>query len=266
MTAPRFEWIDEWARIPDTPSGRANGRTHGVTVARDGSVIVFHQAENGLLTFDPSGQFVSAVGGSRWLGAHGLTRIEEGGRELLWLVDQTSAEVAKTTLAGETVLTLPRPDHPVYAGAGAKSYVPTWAAQNPVTGEIWVADGYGAHVVHRYTREGKYAGTLEGLSGIERFHEPHGLNFTRRDGQVELFITSRSDHRIVVSDGDGRFLREGRAAHSPCMFDFRGGEVVVPELFTGVKILDAAALTVVAEIGKSDRVGANPDGGWWPPV
>ena len=50
-----FEWIDEWARIPDTPSGRANGRTHGVTVAGDGRIIVFHQAANGLLTFDPFG-------------------------------------------------------------------------------------------------------------------------------------------------------------------------------------------------------------------
>jgi len=266
MAASRFEWIDAWATVPDTPSGRANGRTHGVTVAGDGTVIVFHQAVNGLLTFDPAGRLMSAVGGDRWLGAHGLTRIEEAGRELLWLVDQDSAEVAKVTLDGTTVMILPRPDHPVYAGAGAKRYVPTWAAQNPVTGEIWVADGYGAHLVHRYDREGRWRDTLEGLAGVERFHEPHGLNFTIQDGRPELFITSRSDHRIVVADGEGHFLRESRAAHSPCGFDFLDGRVVVPELFTGVKILETVALTVAEEIGKSDRVGPNPDGGWWPPV
>ena len=25
-----YEWIEHWARIPETESGKANGRTHGV--------------------------------------------------------------------------------------------------------------------------------------------------------------------------------------------------------------------------------------------
>ncbi len=262
MSQPAFTWTEEWARIPDTPSGRANGRTHGVTVANDGSVIVFHQAVNGLLTFDPAGRLISAVGGDRWTGAHGLTRIVENGRELLWLVDQNSAEVSKTTLGGDVLLTLPKPGHPAYTGASPKRYIPTWAAQHPVTGEIWVADGYGAHLVHRYDKEGRWRDTL----GEDRFHEPHGIDFTTRDGRVELFITSRSDHRIVVCDGEGVPLRESKVAHSPCMFDFRDGRVLVPELFTGVKILDAGTLELIAEVGKSAVVGPNPDGGWWPPV
>jgi hypothetical protein len=60
-----YQWIDNWARIPQTATGVQNGRTHGVCVTRDGLVKVFHQAQNGLLTFDPEGTLVSAVGGDR---------------------------------------------------------------------------------------------------------------------------------------------------------------------------------------------------------
>ncbi len=266
MENPRYEWVDRWAVIPDTPSGRENGRTHGVTVAADGSVIVFHQAENGLVTYDPAGKLVSAVGGPRWRGAHGLTRVVDGGREYLWLVDQDTTEVVKVTLQGAEVQKVAKPDHPKYRGADAGRYVPTWAAQNPVNGDIWVGDGYGSSLVHRYDRNAKYLMTLDGTEGAGRFAEPHGLNFTVRDGKPELFITDRANHRIVVYDGDGKFLRAGMAAHSPCCFDFHGGLVLVPELFTGVKVLDAGSLALVTEAGKSDHVGPAADGGWWPPV
>ena len=140
VTADSYEWNDDWAKIPDTPSGNENGRTHGVCVTKSGSVIVFHQAQNGLLTYDPDGKLVSAVGGDRWTGAHGLTLMEENGEEYLWLVDQKSREIAKTTLEGETVLTVEQPDHPAYSGDDAKGYTPTWAAQNPDNGDIWTGD------------------------------------------------------------------------------------------------------------------------------
>jgi len=55
----RYTWVDHWATIPE--SGRANGRTHGVCATRDGRGIVFHHAENGLLTFDPDGALITYV-------------------------------------------------------------------------------------------------------------------------------------------------------------------------------------------------------------
>ena len=94
-----YTFVDNWIRIPDSETARTNGRTHGVTVTREGNVIILHQAHNGLLTYDPDGQLISAVGGDRWMGGHGLTRIEQGGEEFLWVVDVGSMEVAKTTLS-----------------------------------------------------------------------------------------------------------------------------------------------------------------------
>lgn len=266
MERHTYSWTDQWARIPDTPSGRANGRTHGVCVTNTGTVIVFHQAENGLLTFDSEGRLISAVGGDRWVGAHGLTKMTENGEERLWLVDQSSAEVAKARLDGEVLVTLPRPDHAAYHGAQARKYVPTWAAQNPVTGEIWVADGYGAWLVHRYSARGEYQLTIDGTEGAGRFREPHGINFATGPAGPELFITDRANHRIVVYDGAGRFRRSSLTTHSPCGFDFHDGLTVVPELFTGVKLLDQRSLTSVAEVGRNPAVAPRPDGGWWPPI
>ncbi len=255
-----YTWHEDWAKIPDTPSARDNGRTHGVAATRDGRVIVFHQARDGLLTYDADGNLLSATGGDRWLGAHGLTLIEEAGRELLWLVDQESAEVAKVTLEGETVLSLEPPEHEIYR-SGEKNYVPTWADQHPATGEIWVCDGYGAGMLHRYGAAGNHINSFKGDDAYGTFNCPHGLRFGP-DGN--LYVADRGNRRIIVLDGDGRFLRELRGVcHSPCMFDFHDGLCVVPELFTGVKLFDAA-MAPVGEIGVNDEM--DPLADRWPPT
>lgn len=127
-------------------------------------------------------------------------------------------------------ISLPAPDHSAYRSG--KRYIPTWADQNPETGEIWVADGYGASLVHRFSADGNYVSTLDGTEGAGRFRSPHGLRFCRSVDGIELFITDRANRRIVVYDGDGNFLRSSLTAHSPCMFDFDGDRVLVPELFT----------------------------------
>ena len=40
----RYVWHEDWAKIPDTPSGRISGRTHGVATLADGRVVVFAQS------------------------------------------------------------------------------------------------------------------------------------------------------------------------------------------------------------------------------
>ncbi len=255
-------WIDNFARIPATPSGQTNGRTHGVAVTSHKTLVVFHQAENGLLTFDVGGEFVSAVGGSRWHGAHGLTRVEDNGTEYLWLTDQSSGEVVKVTLQGETVQTIERAPHPAYVQGG--NYSPTWAAQNPDTGDIWVADGYGSSLVHRYNPRGEYLASLDGTEGAGRFNCPHGINFRATRNGPELWITDRGNRRVTVYSDQGRFLRQTGVTHSPCCFDFLDDLVVIPELFTGVKILQADTLDLVAELGASDCVSPDSKPEGWP--
>jgi hypothetical protein len=152
-----YEWIEHWVRIPETESGKKNGRTHGVVALADGDVMVFNQAQPGVLRFDSNGKLKNAWG-DRFGGAHGMTLAMEGDTPVLWLTDQDSAEVVKTTLDGRTLLNLQRPNIAPYQ-AGAK-YVPTWVAVNEEryggNGDVWVTDGYSTNFIHRYTKAGAY--------------------------------------------------------------------------------------------------------------
>ena len=237
-----YEWLDNWARIPDTESGRSNGRTHGVAVTAAGEVVVFCQADPAVLIFDSEGT-LSRSWGDRFPGAHGLTMVGEAGNEHLWLTDQNTAEVVKTTLDGETVLSLETPDHPAYAEGG---YVPTWAVENEErlggNGDIWVTDGYGAGLVHRYDKAGIYQGSINGAEGSAgAFQCPHGIWIDTRKSPAELYIADRGNHRVQVYDLAGTFKRcfgEDELT-SPDGFVTWGDIMVAPELFSRITLLDA---------------------------
>ena len=185
-----YEWIDNWARIPDTLTGRENGRTHGVVVSDTGNVLVFHQANPAVLTFSPAGELINAWG-DRFLGAHGMTLVKEGATEYLWLTDQSTCEVVKTTLDGKTVMNLGRPALPTYEKA---KYAPTWVAVNEErfrgNGDIWVTDGYGSNYVHRYDKVGRYLNSINGEEGeTGAFSCPHGIWMDTRKKEPELYLS-----------------------------------------------------------------------------
>jgi peptidylamidoglycolate lyase len=113
-----------------------------VVVTEGGNIVVFHQAKPAVLVFDADGKLLSAWG-DNFSGSHGMTLVKEGAVEYLWLTDQYSAEVVKTTLDGRVVMTLQKPDHEIYQRG---MYSPTWVAVNEErfggNGDIWVADGW----------------------------------------------------------------------------------------------------------------------------
>ena len=267
----RFKWIDNWARIPDTKSGRENGRTHGVVVSSSGDVLVFSQANPAVLVFSSDGELKSSWG-DRFLGAHGMTLVREGEEEFLWLTDQDTGEVVKTTLDGRTVMNLERADHPVYQ---EKKYIPTWVAVNEErfggNGDIWVADGYGSFYVHRYDRRGRYLDSINGEEGHGgAFDCPHGLwtdvrRKRREEREVEdpehhiesaeLYIADRGNRRIQVYSMDGKYRRHFGATFfsSPdgaCAYGKRA--LLVPELFARITLLDEDDDLVC-------HLGANPE-------
>ena len=236
-----YTWIEDWARTPDNESSRTNGRTHGVVVSESGKVIVFHQANPAVLVFAPDGSLESSWG-DRFEGAHGLTLVKEGDTEYLWLTDQTSAEVVKTTLDGETVLQLTTP--PIAAYESGK-YVPTWVAVNEEraggNGDIWVADGYGQNYIHRFDKQGNYIASINGEEGAAgAFKCPHGIFVDTRKGEPELYIADRGNKQVQVYDLEGRFKRVfgSDILTSPCGFATHGNELLIPELFARLAILD----------------------------
>jgi len=257
----RYRWINQWAVIPDTPSSRQNGRTHGVVVAESGNVLVFHQASPAVLVFDSNGAILDAWG-ERFPGAHGMTLVREDDVEYLWLTDQDTAEVVKTTLDGTTMLRLDPPRHRAYDGG---RYSPTWVAVNEErfggNGDVWVADGYGMSLVHCYDKRGEYKMSLSGEEGgAGAFHCPHGIMFDYRKGKPELTIADRGNKQFQVFDGSGSFrgsFRDGLS--SPCTAIIVGSELVVPELHARVTVLDRNN-RLVCHLGENEATCSLP--GW----
>jgi hypothetical protein len=257
-----YEWIENWAHIPDTPSGKENGRTHGVVVSETGNVLVFNQANPAVLTFNPAGELIRTWG-DRFLGAHGMTLVKEGDTEYLWLTDQTSCEVVKTTLDGQTVLNLERPALPVYEKA---NYAPTWVAVNEErfggNGDIWVTDGYGSNYVHRYDKTGRYLNSINGEEGkTGAFSCPHGIWVDTRKKEPELYVADRSNHRVQVYDPQGTYKRAFGAdlLTSPDGFVTHGEFLLIPELFARLTILDAHD-ELVCHLGENEPAVKLP--GW----
>ena len=258
----RYRWIDDWVTIPNTPSGRENGRTNGIVVTADGHVVVFHQASPAVVTYDVTGAFHSAWG-DHLAGAHGITLVTEGDREYLWLTDQYSGEVGKYTLDGTVVHRLERPDLPVYAD---KPFSPTWVAVNDASaggnGDIWVADGYGTNLIHRYDASGTYQGSISGEEGTAgAFATPHAVWFEPIEGTPHLFIADNANRQIQVYTQEGAFSGSfGNAYLTSPRHGVRWGAYrFVPELFGRIVVTDAAG-EFVTSFG--ERVGARDEPGW----
>lgn len=254
-----YDWLDHWATIPDSAAGRANGRTHGVVVTRDGSVVVLHVGNPAVVVYDRDGALIESWG-ERFPGAHGLTLVSENGEDFLWLTDYVTAEVVKTTLRGDIVLSLPYPE---LKGFDDPKYAPTWVAVHEEgqggNGDIWVADGYGAGYVHRYDRTGKYLSSIDGSAGAGRFRHPHGIFVDTRKAEPELYVADRMNRRIQVFDLDGAFKRvvPDLPDASPCAFIPDGDYTLVPEApyRARITVLDPDD-RVACVLGENDAVCA----------
>jgi len=258
-----YSWCENHLRIPQTFSGKENGRTHGVAVSRDGRIFVFHQATPSVLCFSPQGKLLDIWG--VFPGAHGLTLVEEGAEEFLWLTDEFDPVVVKCTLEGRVRMAIGRPPHPAYASC---DYRPTWIAVNTYrggNGDIWIADGYGAHLLHRLDAKGNYLQTITGdEGGAGRFNCPHGIAFDPRKFTPELYIADRGNRRVQVYDSEGRFLRSfgENFLTSPDGFAFHGDTLIIPELCVRVTLCDARD-RLVALLGENDDALKTPG---WPEV
>lgn len=253
-TTQTYNWQEPAWALPayDLP-GNGAGRTHGVVCLDDGRLVLFRQSAPSVLIFDREGNLLDSWG--KHFGAHGMTAVEEAGETLLWLTDEFSGAVEKRTLSGELKQTLSKPDHAVYADA---AFIPTWVAVNEERfggdGSIWLADGYGAQVVHVFDKQGNYQSTLDGTSGAGKFNCPHAVNcLPSADGKSAFYVADRGNCRFQVFAADGSFIKSFGADFltSPCCIASHPEGYVVPELFGSLVLLNP-------DFSLRDRVGENP--------
>ncbi len=93
------------------------------------------------------------------------------------------------TLRGEILAELPIPQPEPGSPPGIMGdYCPCGTAVDEErvggTGDIWVADGYGSSLVHRFNKQRHHQLTLTGEEGGGRFLCPHAVFIDRRGGKT----------------------------------------------------------------------------------
>ncbi len=252
--ANRYRWVPNWLKIPE---GMELGNTHGcMAVDSKGRVFINTDSEHAIIIARPDGT-IETTWGKDWAGGlHGMTLVQEGDEEFLYLAHTGRHEVAKTTLLGEVIWTLPWPE---ISGKykSADQYKPTGIAVGP-DGQIFVADGYGQNWIHRYSKDREYLGFFGG-PGEEpgKVRTPHGLVMELGGEEPYLVVCDRENQRLQRFAMDGKLVRvEAPRLNRPCNGVFSKHGLAVAELRGRVTLLgldEKGERIVLAHLGE------NPD-------
>ncbi|QEN17041.1 hypothetical protein D3H54_06240 [Mycobacterium sp. ELW1] len=262
--------LGAWAEVSAIPGSASCWVHNAIVVSGGGEIIGFHGGR--LVAFDPAGRLLRTVETDLTEG-HGVTVVEEGGEELLWVSDPGfvftcgadeddpdwralfgagvrrhpgAPRVVKMTLDGQIRSELPIPPvHPDVAAGPMGPYCPCGVAVDEErlggSGDLWVADGYGSSVLHRFDKDGNHVSTLTGTDAGGPLLCPHAAFIDRRRGKApELYIADRLNTRVVVYDMDGRYVRSFGEAFlsSPSDFTQWGDLLVIAELYGRLVVVD----------------------------
>lgn len=278
----RYQWLDNWAEIPNVQGAQSGWAHPGMVVTESGEIVSFHPSDPQIMVFDQNGSLLRTWS-TGFTEGHGITLVKEESAEYLWIADpgrkrrkdndfqypagvQVTGQVVKMDLKGDTKLSLPTPPVSVYE---LGNYCPTSVVVNEErwsgNGDVWVADGYGESYVHRYDKAGEYRSSLTGQEGAAgRFSCPHGIWIDRRKSEPELYIADRSNRRVQVYDLEGGFKRSfgSEFLTSPSAFAADGDRLIVAELRARLAVLDLQD-RLVGYLGDNSLV-AESEG--WPNV
>jgi DNA-binding beta-propeller fold protein YncE len=170
-----------------------------------------------VMVFDPAGNLVQAWGGSGagydWPASeHGIF-VDHTGH--VWLAGNGEKDhhVLKFTRVGRFVLQIGKPGASRGDGDTQNLNRPADTRVDPVTNELYVADGYGNHRIivfdaatGAYRRHWGANGRPPGESGVKPFANPVHCVRVARDGLV--YVCDRRNNRIQVFRRDGAFVGE----------------------------------------------------------
>lgn len=169
-------------------------RTHGLTIAPDGSVYCVDDGNHCIFQCTPAGQLL------RTIGQKGVAS------------DTGYDGVNLESIRG-----------------GPPFNRPTNLAIAP-SGELYVSDGYGNCKVHRFTAAGELIQSWGAPgAGPGQFNLPHGIRIAA-DGRV--LVADRENDRIQIFSPDGRFLDQWTDVQRPTNIAIdRAGACYVSELW-----------------------------------
>jgi hypothetical protein len=199
-----YRVVPNWGVLgEDTPVNNCHG------LARDAAghiILLTDHVANNVIVYDRRGRLVHKWG-TTFPGAHGLSLVNEGGREVLYLTDLKTHRVAKTTLDGQL---LQEWRWPAENGKYQKEeqYAPSWTLHAP-DGSFYVLDGYGRDYIMHYGADGRLARTFGGAEGGIVHWGPHGGMFERHAQHGDSLLIAMSDQRHLLRlNTDGQKLAQ----------------------------------------------------------
>ncbi|MFN7141868.1 MAG: 6-bladed beta-propeller, partial [Limisphaerales bacterium] len=249
----KFKTVPGWGNIP---VNLQIGPTHGSAVVdKKGNIYVSTDSASGIFVFSPDGKLLRSMA-PEFSGVHGMVIRKEGRQEYIYGAHVKGAQVVKMTLEGKPVLVFGYPaDSGLYPEG--KGYRPTAVAVAP-NGDIFVADGYGKSVIHKFDLTGRYIKTF-GVKGPEtgQFQTCHGLSLDTRYKKPLLLVCDRENRRLQHFDLDGNFVAViAKDLRRPCAVSFYGDYVFVAELEGRVTVLDKNNQVIT-------HLGDNPEKSQW---
>jgi len=190
-----YEVVKGWGKLPE---GWTFTQVAGVAVDSRDRVYVYNRGEHPVIVFDREGNLLTSWEESALTrGGHGIFIDAD---DYVYLVDRIMQTVMKFTPEGERLLTLGTEGQ---ANEGEPFNNPTDVALSP-SGEIYVSDGYGNSLVHRFSADGKLLLSWgEPGSGVGQFNLPHSVFV---DIQERVYVADRENHRIQVFTSEGEFI------------------------------------------------------------
>jgi DNA-binding beta-propeller fold protein YncE len=178
---PKGRFLRSWGE------GDFTLRTHGITMAPDGTVWCTDDGNHTVRRFTPEGKLLMTLG--------------------------TMNTPSDTGYDGKDLMSIRRPGGPFNR--------PTNIAVGP-KGDLYVSDGYGNCRVHRFSPTGELRRSWgEPGTGPGQFYLPHGIAVAA-DGRV--FVCDRESDRIQIFSPDGEYLAEWTDTQRPThlIFDAQG--------------------------------------------
>jgi len=189
--------------------------------------------------------------------AHGLYWSKEGDKEYLYWTENVAApkgqpklgaRVYKTDLDGKILYQLGNVDKESETSQKFDFTNPTDVAVT-ANGDIYVVDGYGSQLVHRFDKNFKLIKTMGGRGKENgKFNTCHGIWVNTLKKEPEIYIADRHNDRVQVFTPELEFKRIVGNVRNPCCFYQHNGQLFIPDLAARVTILDEND-KVVAHLG-----------------
>ncbi len=198
----RYRVVPGWG---DLGEGTPVNDCHGLAIDREGHIVLLtNETKNNVIVYDRKGRLVHKWG-TAFPGAHGLSLVTEGAREVLFITDLNRHLVVKATLDGTLLDEWPLPKD---TGKYPKEtdYKPSWTLHLP-DGGFFVLDGYGRDYILHYGPDGKFVRIFGGAEGGIVHWGPHGGMIDRTaSGEDTLLIAMSDQQHLLRLSTDGKKL------------------------------------------------------------